>query len=198
MASGPRQPGLTLVEVLLVLALLVVISAVSVPLLEGSFARAGLQNSGDLLRGAWSRARIAAMESGETHVFRYEQFGSRYQITTLNALSTPEGDPPSEDPEDQERRRDPSDLMRLSEDRLPDGILFAGGDIASSSQVAATIGQLPAGDWSAPILFHADGTTSDATVVLINEREQTIRVTLRGLTGISNTAEVGREALPAQ
>ena len=66
MAKRPRHHGLTLVEVILVLALLVVIAAVSTPLLEGSFTRAGLQGGGDLLRAAWGKARLAAMESGET------------------------------------------------------------------------------------------------------------------------------------
>jgi prepilin-type N-terminal cleavage/methylation domain-containing protein len=193
MASGRRQRGLTLVEVLLVLALLVVIGAVSVPLLEGSFARAGLQHGGDLVRAAWGRARLAAMESGDIHVFRYERNGNRYHITTLDALGTPEGEPPIEV---EAQPGDSSDLYRLGQDRLPDGIRFAAGDIASSSRVEATLGPIAASDWSAPILFHADGTTSDATVLLSNESQQTIRVTLRGLTGISNISEVGNEAIP--
>ena len=46
MANRPRHHGLTLVEVMLVLALLVVIAAVSMPLLEGSFTRARLQGGG--------------------------------------------------------------------------------------------------------------------------------------------------------
>src|SRR5262245_37623622 len=39
--------GLTLVEVLLVLSLLVVIGAIAVPLLENSFSRASLYGAGD-------------------------------------------------------------------------------------------------------------------------------------------------------
>ena len=193
--AGARHHGLTLVEVILVLALLVVISAVSAPLLEGSFTRASLQNGGDLLRAAWSRARLAAMESGQTHVFRFELRGSRYQITTLDSLSTPQADPV---PEAEDARHDPSDLIRLGQDRLPDGIVFAVGDISASSQVEATLGPMPVGVWSGPILFHPNGTTSDASVLLANDKQQTIRVTLRGLTGISNASEVGKEPLPPQ
>ena len=193
--AGARHHGLTLVEVILVLALLVVIGAVSAPLLEGSFSRAGLQNGGDLLRAAWSRARLAAMESGEIHVFRFELRASRYQITTLEALSTPQADPL---PEAEDVRHDPSDLIRLGQDRLPEGIVFAVGDISASSQVEATLGPMPIGAWSGPILFRPDGTTSDASVLLANDKQQTIRVTLRGLTGISNASEVGKEPLPPQ
>ena len=50
--------------------------------------------------------------------------------------------------------------------------------------------------WSPPILFNPDGTTSDASLVLQNDKGQTIRVTLRGLTGIADASDVGREAMP--
>jgi Tfp pilus assembly protein FimT len=193
--GGPTIYGLTLVEVLLVLALLVVISAVAVPILEGSFTRASLQNGGDLLRAAWSRARLAAMESGETCAFRYEVRGSHYQITTLDSLGTSDSESL---PEMEDSQQDPFDLARLSHDRLPDGVVFADGDVAASSQVAATLGPASTGAWSMPILFYADGTSSDATVLLANDEQQTLRVTLRGLTGLSNTSEVGNEALPFQ
>ena len=66
MSYRARHPGLTLVEVILVLALLVVIGAVSAPLLEGSFARAGLRHGGDLLRAAWGRARLALPTLGRS------------------------------------------------------------------------------------------------------------------------------------
>ena len=62
-ASRPvvRPNGLTLVEVILVLSLLVVIGAISVPLLNGSFSRAHLNAAADLLRDAWSRSRLTAV-----------------------------------------------------------------------------------------------------------------------------------------
>lgn len=193
MAGRRPHSGLTLVEVLLVLALLVVITAVAAPLMQGTFSRASLQNSGDLVRAAWSRARLASMETGQAHIFRFEVAGSRYIIRTLDALGTAEADPaiPVDD-----TARDASDLIRTGEDRLPDGIVFAGANIAASSQVEATLGPIPAGAWSAPIVFRPDGTTTDASVLLANDDQQTVRVTLRGMTGISNASEVGREPLP--
>ena len=44
-----------------------------------------LQRRGDLLRGAWARGRLAAMQSGQTYVFRFEPNGSRFQFVTLDA-----------------------------------------------------------------------------------------------------------------
>jgi hypothetical protein len=45
-------------------------------------------------------------------------------------------------------------------------------------------------------VFQSDGTTTDASVLLQNDLGQTIRVTLRGMTGIASSSEVGMEAVP--
>jgi len=52
------------------------------------------------------------------------------------------------------------------------------------------------GGWSQPIMFYPDGTTSDASVLVANSSDETIRVTLRGLTGISRASQVGHEESP--
>jgi prepilin-type N-terminal cleavage/methylation domain-containing protein len=186
--------GLTLVEVLLVLALLVVIGAVSAPLLEGSFSRAGLNSAGDVLRGAWAKARLAAMQSGQTYVFRFEPGGPRFQIVALNDLGLPETSEMAPDAPDVQYKA--VDMLRLPQARLPDGVIFSTADVATSNQLLATIPGAVEGPWSNPILFHPDGTTSDASLVLSNARQTTIRVTLRGLTGVSNTTDVGTEVMP--
>ena len=87
------------------------------------------------------------------------------------------------------------EMMRIPQNRLPEGITFAAGDISASSQVLATLGTPGGGVWSNPIVFHPDGTTSDASIVLANADGQTLRVTLRGLTGISNVGDIGSEAV---
>lgn len=194
-ASRPvaRHNGLTLVELILVLTLLVILGAVSVPLLGGSFSRAGLQSASDLLRGAWSRGRLAAMQTGQTYVFRFEPRGGRYQILALDQLGMPESEElPAENPD---AEHSAEDILRLSLNRLPDGVIFARGDVADSNDVTATMGSTSGGPWSAPVLFRPDGTTNDASVLLKNEHDQTIRVTLRGMTGISNASDVGMEAV---
>jgi type II secretory pathway pseudopilin PulG len=194
-ASRPlsRHNGLTLVEIILVLTLLVIVGAVSVPMLGGSFSRAGLQSASDLLRAAWSKGRLAAMQSGQSYVFRFEPNGARYQLLAFEQLDLPESQQLPADNPDAEHSE--SDILRLSLNRLPDGITFAHGDVSDSSEVAATYGSADGGPWSAPILFRADGTTSDASLVLKNENGQTIRVTLRGLTGISNAGDVSMEGV---
>ncbi len=88
------------------------------------------------------------------------------------------------------------DILRLSQNRLPDGVIFGNLEVSNSNLLSATYGSTDGGPWSAPILFRPDGTTSDASVLLVNEPGNTIRVTLRGLTGSTDASDVGREAVP--
>src|SRR5687767_13002379 len=119
-----RRSGLTLVEVCLVLALLVVIGAISAPMLGGSFSRAALNGAGDLLRGAWSRARLAAMESGQTYVFRFQPNGRAYQIVTLSDLGALGAEAvPIEEAEGTVEDK-PEDIMRLAKNSMPNGVIF--------------------------------------------------------------------------
>ena len=191
------RSGVTLVEIVLVLALLVVISSVTVPLISQSLSHTRLQHSGELLRSAWGKARLAAMRAGESYVFRYEPLGSRYQIARLSAITAEDADElntlPPEDAEDVEYAE--VDMLRLARSRLPEEIVFTSGKVASVPQLAASAAAVEGG-WSAPIVFYPDGTATDAAVLLSNPERRTLRVTLRGLTGISRSSDLSREATP--
>jgi hypothetical protein len=153
-----------------------------------------LMSGASLVQAGWTRARLAAMQSGQTYVVRLEPKGSRYQVLSLDELALPESQElPSEDPDTE---HSPYDILRLFKNRLPDGVIFGSADVSNSNQLTASMGSTDEGPWSAPILFRPDGTTSDATVLLVNEPGQTVRVTLRGLTGTSSASEVGKEAVP--
>src|SRR5690242_20515691 len=72
--------GFTLMELLLVLAILVAIGALVYPSLERPFAAERLRRGGDQVRAHWSKARNHAIESGEVYVFKCQLQGSRYLI----------------------------------------------------------------------------------------------------------------------
>jgi Tfp pilus assembly protein FimT len=182
---------MTLIEICLVLALLVVIASFAIPLLGGAVERRSLMSGAGLLQAGWTRARLAAMQSGQTYVVRFEPKGSRFQVLSLDQIALPESQQlPQEDPD---AEHSTYDILRFFKTRLPDGVIFGHADVANSNQLTATMGAAGDGPWSAPILFRPDGTTSDASVVLVNEPGQTVRVTLRGLTGTSIASEVGKE-----
>jgi prepilin-type N-terminal cleavage/methylation domain-containing protein len=186
--------GFTLFEILVVLALLVVIAGMMMPAIANSLSHARLTSGGEMVRAAWGKARLAAMQAGEAYVFRYEEGGSRYQIAQLAALSA-EGAAelnvlPALSEEDEEYAE--ADMLRLSKSRLPTEVVFAQGQVAAVPQ-AASPAMAAQGGWSQPILFYPDGTTSDAAVLVANADGETLRVTLRGLTGISRAGEIGQE-----
>ena len=85
--------------------------------------------------------------------------------------------------------------MRLAQMRLPDKVIRGGGCCPLQSgdrHLRPARGRnLVGSDPVAP-----DGTTSDASLVLQNDKGQTVRVTLRGLTGVATMSDVGREAVP--
>jgi hypothetical protein len=190
--AGGARVALTLVEVILVLTLLVIIGAVTVPLLEGTLTRSRLGNGGDLLQAAWARARLAATQSGQTYAFHLEPRGSRYEIIPLAQLTDPAAAP--QGASDDIAGEEDDDPDRLPESSLPSGVTFASLQVTAAPQLMSS----PASDaaWSAPILFHPDGTTSDAVVILANEEGLTLRVTLRGLTGTARNGEISSEAVP--
>ena len=191
MSPRPSHRGLSLLEILLVLALLVILGALVAPAI-GRFAESQqLRDSATLIRGKWARARVQAMKSGRIHVFRYEQEGAHFIVDFWIAE-----DDELEAGDDSEVASSSADVPWGAEE-LPDGVRFLLGETegaALEEQVAADLDSSPAagdvGVWSAPILFYSDGTTSSAEIVLANERGRAIRLSLRGLTGIGTVSDV--------
>src|SRR3954454_8972680 len=150
----PRRRGMTLIEICLVLALLVVIASFAIPLLGGAVERRSLMSGAGLLQAGWTRARLAAMQSGQTYVVRFEPKGSRFQVISLDQLGLPESQNlQSQDPD---AERTPYDILRVYKAQLPDGVIFAHSDVSNSNQLTATMGETGDGPWSAPIVFRPD------------------------------------------
>ena len=72
---------------------------------------------------------------------------------------------------------------------LPERVSFFGSEVDDDRalyllQSSVTAQGAPSGDLSTPIFFYPDGTTSNARLVVANERGRYILLTLRGLTGV--------------
>lgn len=199
-----QRRAFTLLEILLVLAILVVIAAVSTPAIARFARTQELRSSGDVIRGEWARARVKAMKSGRVHVFVYESEGNKYSVDYWvadddlleagddAALQKPDGFTTS--------NTDPADSQNIDPmfaEELPSGIRFVLGESVETSRSAAVEADLEANKdsdkevtWSTPILFYSDGTTSTAEIVLANKEGRAVRVSLRGLTGVAQVSEV--------
>ena len=149
--------GFTMMELILVMALLIMVGALSAPSFVGWAENQRLRKSGDIVQTAWARARIRAMKSGETIVFRYEIGGSRYRVEAWQTpgemagfgfadqfglnnnnsndpllLPSADGDDPSLANDDTGLSPSPLGLetgLESAEQVLPRGITFVGSEI---------------------------------------------------------------------
>jgi len=155
-----RRPGYTLLELVLVLAIIVLMIGLTWPLLEQPLAYERLRHAADQVLAEWTTARIEAMRTGEHRIFCYEQDSPNYWF---EGDSTPEEQRP----------------------KLPEGVIFVSSQKEEDARESLEEGGL--GDLGDPeIWFYADGTCSDVPELLLaNEYGMRIRLVLRGLTGVT-------------
>lgn len=189
-AFGP--PGLanrsafTLIEVLLVLALLVIIAAIAAPLLTTGSEYAQLRRSAEKLRTSWAKARLDAAGTGQTRRFQC-RIGSGWGYLT-DANTPPElantaqaGDVSEETGAAKALAPDPGEELT--------GIIFKQLLVASEPGLPPVGIGVSDGDFSPAIFFRPDGTTSDAEALLESPSGSQLRVTLRGLTGAARVED---------
>ena len=209
--------GMTLVEILVVLALLVVIGGLVVPVFTGSIASVRLRRAGDQVVTGWSRARAEAIESGQPYQFRFTPDSGKFVIEPWTGLLGEEGAASKSSTSSSASAASASTTSatttssssstttassKNSEGRaaaaangaLPEEIVFQSGELAvedfeSGERSAASLQDAGESE-SIPILFFPDGTASEASVLLTNGKKQFVRVTLRGLTGVGRASEV--------
>jgi len=212
LSKSRRWPrGMTLVELLLVLALLAIAGSLTVPSIFSGFSSTRLRRAGDQILARWADARATAIESGSIQQFRFGVETGAYRIEPWSPLPAEDASRPTSGRSAERRAADdrssapvqgmalPSDAATLNDadvvqSQLNDGITFLEGQAATEDpltrQVQKTSLAAGGGDWSTPILFFPDGTSSQATVVLTNDRENYVRLTLRALTGVGRSSNV--------
>jgi Tfp pilus assembly protein FimT len=175
---------------MLVIALIVILSAVSYPTFESMNGGFKLQAGGDALRAAWAQVRSKAMNDGVPYRFSVAPGSGNYRI----APDIPEywsggsANPTSSDPANQP-------LIR--EDALPKGVRFSSaqavqmGDRSTSDDTIQASGTIDSASWSTVVVFLPDGTArSDAEVALLVAGARPLQLRIRGLTGVVSTGRL--------
>jgi len=209
---APRSPlraraGFTLFEVLLVFSLLALLAAIVWPALDAPFAAQTLKSSAEQWRGDFTKARVAAMNSGRVQMLSFDATANAYGVVALDDLTT--SDPFSAAAEPSAMSLAPTFVRTL-----PDGVALR--ELASLDDVTAPpqspmhvpmqpmlppTSNIAAGSdptaaaaspayATSPVYFPPDGTTSSARVVLVNDRGMHVEVRLRGLTGAVSVGDV--------
>jgi type II secretion system protein H len=180
-----KTAGMTLIELLLVIAIMVVVAALVVPNIRRTFSRQALQKGGDRIRVAMGQARVRAIRNGEEYAVFYVPGGSWFNVAPFRQFK------------DQSalanRRKDLAEANQqgdFEDDLLPKGIRFAAGEVSMNARAADVMASGQSGDSLRSILFYPDGTSQDAKIILQNDKENFVEIQLRGLTGIARTVRV--------
>lgn len=189
-----QRQAFTLLELLLVLALLVMLTALAVPAWNGPMQARKLTRAADQVRTEWLRARTKAIMTGEILSFRFQpgtghfRIEPRTQSKLLLAAAAASGAAGSQTLSPADNDKDLAVTPTIDRE-LPADVLFASGVVAADSRydrLAAEDRIRSASDilpWSDPILFYPDGAATAARVIIAGERDRAVAIELRSLTG---------------
>ena len=200
-SSQSRTPrrGLTLVEMLLVLAILGIIAAITWPGLSRVWADHKIQEATEMVRTNLAKTRNLAVDSVLIYEFRYEPGGNHFLVVP-HEPSDFLSDDSNIDPQGQAVQANASDkLVRIA------GVLREGVQFTSITEESAKLGipeieqyspvaewqleglpvvdELKEVNWSEAILFYPDGSAQAGRVRLTDEWGQVMELSVRGLTG---------------
>lgn len=196
--QGTSRAAFTLLELILVLAIMVAIGAIVAPSFGEAFLRQRLQSSADRLRGDWERARLTAMKTGQTQMFScvlgsrdyvIEPYLQGEDMTNASAgatVVTTGGSIAEQNAQGMLTSPTPSQSQESGR-QLEEDVSFVSCTVNADMR-AVTIAQSQGGlaginAANQMVLFYPDGSTSTAEVIvqLSNGAQRAVR--MRGLTG---------------
>lgn len=192
-----KRLGFSLMELLLVLAVLATVMAIAMPTYQGMIVAQRLQQSAEKLELEMRRARVAAIRTGQAQVFRFQigagQYESKAWLGADDAINASGGATVQNSAGMiVETASDGSSLgtAQTKDDqgqKLEEGIVFVSADSVADSRTVAEATQngqvATAGGWSSPILFYPDGTATTAKIIIQDDQGGSRFVQIRGLTG---------------
>tara|TARA_R110002049_G_scaffold72490_2_gene187168 strand:+ start:194099 stop:194809 length:711 start_codon:yes stop_codon:yes gene_type:complete len=201
-ADSSRPSGFTLLELLLTLAILSAIAAVTIPQVGALLGDRRLVRAADQLRIEMVGLRVKAMRGGrimmlqcmlEEGQFRMRPYYSLSDSTEAidqtglqsSLLSGADQANVAIAPPPQEDAEQTVDL--------PDDVTVQSVAVVSAAR-ASEIEQQVLGEqgdgWGQPVLFYTDGTTSTAAITLSHPTHGNVTVKMRGITGDVTIGEV--------
>jgi hypothetical protein len=128
------------------------------------------------------QARVKAIKNGEEYAVFFSPGGSFFNVAPFRSFE-------QQGALAGQREQELSQGLTTSfeDDLLPRGVVFVAAEAAIDSRGADILSTTGSQGALEPIFFYPDGTSQDAIVTLQNQKQATIEVHLRGLTGIAKT-----------
>lgn len=207
LAPRGQRGAFTLVEVMLVLAIIAIIGAIAVPRVDELVERQKLRGMANELRLEWDSARLEAMRTGQAQVFTCLVGSGSYSIRPLilqadtanagqGATVMLSGGNLAETQTN--GMLTAADTSQGDTQELESPIVFASCNVAGDMQ-AYTLAQdaqtMGAGDFNTQtvgqsVIFYPDGSSSTAEVRIQNDRGDVRGIQIRGLTGHTKVVDV--------
>jgi len=176
-----RRPAASLLEVMVVMAIIIIASAVSVPSFRAMYGPYKRDAGVDSVRSAWADARARAMNENRPYRFAVEPRGSAFRVAPDDPAYWEGGDGPQDDPNGQ---------GLVLEKSLPGGVRFVvngeggGGQPEDSDANPLEEKAVGSAEWTPAVVFLPDGTAREDVKMVFEVRgcRSTI-LQLRGLTG---------------
>ncbi len=192
----PRvRAGHTLLELLLVLAILAMGLALAIPTYESLVSERRLQKSAEELELQLQEARVKAMRTGQSQVFRFEIGANTYVCEPwMSGKEELNAGPGAvlQDGSGQAVETSTSNINTIvdtskTQRQLEEGIVFASANTANDSRAQLAVLQENGGTAGAtsstPVMFYPDGTATTAELILEDPKGNRRAIQIRGLTG---------------
>jgi len=174
-----QRPAFTLLELLLVMAILIILLSVAYPSIEGMYGHVRVTAAVDQVRAVWAEARARAIDDGQAYRFAVMPDTNRYRVAPDSPDFWDGGDGGGGS-----SSGDNSAPPYVVEDALKEGIVFKLGPGMDAGS----------GAWTKVATFQADGTSdTDAEVQFHSEWSRPIALRVRSLTGAVTTRTLPRE-----
>lgn len=184
--STSARRGYTLIELMLVLAVLVVLTSLVWPPLSRMYGHHQLKRAAEDVRAHAADARLRSVHAGRDYQFRFEPGGRNYVVVPDETSATVT-----------------SETSDSFADKLPEGLQFNAvteTGLLTESLSGESFAGLPGAHeleevaWSPPTVFYADGAATDAAFDIVEEDGRYIRIAVRGLTGAVTASGIQRRS----
>jgi prepilin-type N-terminal cleavage/methylation domain-containing protein len=206
-ARRAARLGFTLLELMLVLAIIAMISAIAIPRLSDIFERQKLRGAANDLRLVWDTARIIAMRTGQAQIFNCVPGTGSYTVKPLmlqtDATNVGQGATVMLATGAAGETTATGQLTAAAPvategEQLEEKITFVSCIVMGTMQAYATAqaaqvsgnSDISTQNMGQTVIFYPDGSASTAEVQIQNERGDIRAVQIRGLTGHSRVVDI--------